>query len=131
MICVTELGIAMQAAEKTARHPVTGQFRSEAARQHGITSDGRMNYQPPTTPVPVSRLATATGAEGALMSSIAEHQGTAEVGRLDAASAASPGLAGALGRNYPSGILGQPAPHVAPTGVGARFRLSPGRQGGF
>ena len=128
MICVTPQGIAQQAAEKAAgRHPGTGQFRGEIAAGHGMTGDGRMGYQPGLSPVPAARLATVTGGEGPLASAIAGHQGRAQVQMLDAASAASPGLAGQLGRNAPSGIPGQPAPHVAPTGVGAQFRTSPRR----
>lgn len=113
------------------RHPATGQYTSEIAAGHHVTgTPPHMDNQPGLSPVPAARLATATGSEAALASPITANQGMAEVHRLDAASAASPGLAAQLGRNAPSGIPGQPAPHVAPTGVGAQFRVSPTR-GGF
>lgn len=110
------------------RHPQTGRFRGELAVGHGIDG-GQMSYQPSLTPVPAARLASSTGGEGALASSIAMHQGMAQVHRFDAASAASPGLAAQLGHNAPSGIPGQPPIHVAPTGVGSQFRVSPSRGG--
>ena len=156
MICVTAQGIAQQAAEKAyrpyladghaldspqneprtgaaGRHPVSGQFASEIAAGHHVAgTPPRLDYQPGLGSMPTTELATVTGAESALASSITANQGTALVHRFDAASAASPGLAGQLGRNTPSGIPGQPPMHVAPTGVGAQFRVSPPRaMGGF
>jgi hypothetical protein len=127
VICVTAQGIAQQAAEKAAgRHPGTGQFRGELAVGHGVDG-GHLSYQPGVASMPATELATSSGSETALASPITANQGTALVHRFDAASAASPGLAGQLGRNTPSGIPGQPPVHVAPTGVGAQFRVSPPR----
>ena len=111
------------------RHPQSGQFRSEIAAGHGVTSGGEMTCQPPMSPVPAARLASTTDSDGALASAISMHQGMAEVQRFDAASAASPGLRGQLGRNAPSGIPGQPPIHVAPDRPGAMFRVSPPRMG--
>jgi hypothetical protein len=123
-----------EGTRKTApgRHPVTGQFRSEVAAGHGITGDGRMDYQPPMTPVHLTDLATVRGGQGALCSAIDEHQGAVRVQGLDAATASWPGMAGQLGRNAPSGVPGQPAPFTAPDRPGGQFRVSPPRaMGGF
>jgi hypothetical protein len=150
MFAVTEQGIAAEksyrpyisaghAADSPAneprtatdgRHPESGQFRTEAAAGHGVTSDGAMDRQPPRTPLPMTALSTVRPPMGALCSAYDEHPGTAMVSQLDASSAASPGLAGQLVRNMPSGVPVQPAPHVAPTGPGAEFRVSPGRSMG-
>jgi hypothetical protein len=89
-----------------------------------------MHLQPGLSSAPATQLATSSGSETALASPITANQGMAAVHRLDAAGAASPGLAGQLGRNMPSGVPVQPAPHVAPTGPGAEFRVSPGRSMG-
>lgn len=150
MICVTALGIAQQEAAKSyrpyigdghaadspqneprtgapGRHPASGQYASEIAAGHHVAGTPSMDYQPGLSPAPAAQLATSSGGETALASPITANQGTAIVHRFDAASAASPGLAGQLGRNTPSGIPGQPPVHVAPTGVGAQFRVSPPR----
>lgn len=116
-----------QRAGGAGRHPGSGQYRGEVAAGHGIDGSGRMGYQPGLEPLPLAGLATMTGSQGALASALAEHQGAAMVAQIAASQAASPGLAGQLGRNAPSGIPGQPPVHVAPTGVGARFRVSPPR----
>jgi len=114
------------AAKGQGRHPGTGQFRRrEIAAGYGLDGNGMMNYQPGLSPVLLADLATVSGADGPLCASIAEHQGTARVQMLDAATASAPALAGQLGRNAPSGIPGQPPPFVAPSGVGAEFRVSP------
>ena len=112
------------------RHPGSGQYRPEIAAGHGIDGSGRMGYQPGLEPQPLTALATMTGSQGALASAIAEHQGAAMVAQIAASQAASPGLAGQLERNAPSGIPGQPPVSVAPTGVGAQFRVSPPRMPG-
>ena len=123
MICVTAQGIAQQAAEaeKAARHPSTGRFTSEIAAGHpwGPPSE---TWPDVTTPDRTVQLASVSGSEGALASSIAMHQGSATVQQYDAASAWSPALAGQLGPRCPSGVPGQPPVHVAPTTVGAVFR---------
>jgi hypothetical protein len=76
-----------------------------------------LNYQT-RTPRPGAELATMSGhVDGPLGSSISQHQGRATVQILDQASAANPALAGQLGPRAPSGIPGQPADHIAPTGA--------------
>ena len=117
-------------AATAGRHPGTGQFASEIATGHHVAGmPPRMGLQPDLSLAPATQLATSSGAETALASPITAHPGMAEVQRLDAAGAASPGLAGQLGRNMPSGIPGQPMPHVAPSWPGAQFRVSAPRMG--
>jgi hypothetical protein len=107
-----------EADKAVARHPQTGQFT-------GGTSAGT-DIPPNAQPLTTADLASTT--PGGLMTSmLAAHNGRASVQRLDGAPAASAALASALGRNAPSGLAGQPPVHVAPTGVGAQFRVSPPR----
>ncbi len=58
-------------------------------------------------------------------SSYRDHAGRAVVEHMDAAAAAAPGLAGQLGPRAPGGVPLLGPERVAPTGVNARFRVSP------
>lgn len=93
-----------------------------AEQSQGVTV---MHDQQNRTPRPGASLATVYGAEGPLGSSIQQHQGRAQVEVLDQVAAANPGLRSQLGPRYPSGIPGQPADHIAPTGA----QLEQRRQG--
>jgi hypothetical protein len=83
----------------------------------GPMADGVREHRPHVT------VLHQAGASSALGSSLqSSGTGQAVVEHMDAAGAASPGLPARLGERAPSGIPGQPPDHVAPTGVGARFR---------
>lgn len=134
-------------APGAGRHPVTGQFinpnRAMLAQGHYISPDrngggdpgdpGRIDMhhdqQPPGLAItPLAALATVQG-DGPIASSIACHQGMAQVARFDAASYASPFLSQQLSQP-PSGDpsrSGGPYSSCAPTGYGIPYGVTPTR----
>ena len=92
-------------------HPVT--------QSRGVTV---MHQQQNTVPVVIADMATAQGCEGPLAEAIRGH---ARVQGMSQVEAANPGLLEQLGSRAPSGIPGQPADHIAPTGA----QLDQRRQG--
>jgi hypothetical protein len=102
-------------------HAADSPGSAQAPSLRGMLAQGHYggNSQPASImPQPMASLATVHGA-GPLASSICDHQGQAQVARIDAAGAASPFLAQQLGPRYPSGnpaaTPGQPVPSVRPT----------------
>lgn len=87
----------------------------QTEQAQGATGMVSMNYQA-LTPVPAADLASVSGHEGPLASSILEHQGRARVQMLDQ-MAASARYTSQVGLRAPSGIPGQPPEHTAPTGA--------------
>ena len=65
-----------------------------------------------------------TAASAPAASAYHDHAGQAVVEHMPAAAAASPALAGHLGPRAPSGVPVLGPERVAPTGVGAQFRVN-------
>jgi hypothetical protein len=108
-------------------HPVTAEPPGGDPHDPGRVDVHDWNQQ--IRPARFASLATVSGCDGALASSIAAHQGRAVLGFTDERAAASPSLTSQLAAP-PSGDPRQPAGHPAPSGAGERFGVTPARDPG-
>lgn len=86
-------------------------------------------WQQVTAPARFAALATVSGADGALASSIGQHQGRVVLGMMDQRSAANPSLTSQLAAP-PSGNPRRPVSHGAPSGHGEAPGVTPARDPG-
>jgi hypothetical protein len=110
-------------------HPVTSEPPGGDRFDPGRVDVHDWNQQ--IAPTRFASLATVSGEQGALASSIACHQGRAVLGLTDESGAANATLTTQLGRNAPDPLTPQRQPSPAPTGLGQQFGTTPERPGGM
>lgn len=117
-----------RADQLASGHPVTDS--PPGGDPHDPGRVDRHDWNQAIRPARFASLATVSGCEGALASSIAMHQGRATLGFVDERSAASPSLTSQLAAP-PTGDPRQPAPRQAPSGHGETPGRTPMRPGGM